>query len=78
MADRMRRRTLQHASILFDKKENNTLDDEEKDLYKQAFLKLVGAALPRINDVAGENGEPIKIEITVDKTIEKIYGGGIG
>lgn len=78
LADEMRRRTLKHASVLFDKKEKGILNDEENDLYKQAFLKLIGTALPRINDIAGEDGEPIKIEITVDKTIEKIYGTGTG
>ncbi len=37
---------------------------DDYDLYKAVLIKLAGTVLPKLNEVTGEDGEPIKHSIT--------------
>jgi hypothetical protein len=46
------------------------MNERDKELHDAILLKLAGTVLPRLNEVTGEDGGPIKvegIEITVRK-----------
>ena len=42
-------------------------------LYGAVVVKLAGTVLPRLNEHTGENGGPIKVDIT--PALDKFYGG---
>jgi hypothetical protein len=43
---------------------------DDYELYKAVLIKLAGSILPRLNEVTGEDGEPIKHSITGIKIIK--------
>lgn len=51
------------------KKIEAVLNGDDEDFKKAVILKLSSSILPRINEVSGDNGDPIKITIEVAGSI---------
>ncbi len=43
---------------------------DDYELYKAVLIKLSGTVLPRLNEVSGEDGEPIKYSVTAINIIK--------
>lgn len=57
----------------------DVITEEEKSLKKDLFLRMAPNSLPRLTEVTGEDGEPLKIEISeaIAKKNGIVFGTGI-
>ena len=60
LAAEVRRLTLNKIKKLF---ELETLTASEKELHDSVLLRLAGTVLPRLNEVTGENGIPLIVQV---------------
>ena len=70
LASEVRSLTLTKIKTILDRPavEMNTKD---KDLHDSILLKLAGSVLPRLNEIAGEGGEAILLQITGMQIIDE-------
>jgi len=60
LAGEVRRLALNKIKVILEKPVIE-MNEHDKELHDQILLKLAGTALPRLTEVTGEDGEPIKI-----------------
>lgn len=72
IASRVRKLALGKIEELLMKEKSVLLKDGEYELYKQVLMRLAGTILPRLNEVTGDEGGPLRVEIA--KEIAEKHG----
>lgn len=66
LAAEVRRLTLKKIEKLFKMKESE-MDEKTRELYRSVFLRLAGSILPRLNEITGDLGEPVKLAFSYEQ-----------
>lgn len=62
LAQQVRTLTLQRIKALLEMPRVD-MENRDRDLYEAVLIKLSGTVLPRLNEVTGEDGQPITIQL---------------
>lgn len=60
LASEVRQITLKKIKKLF---ELESLSDKERELHDALLIRLAGSVLPRLNELTGEDGEAVKLQL---------------
>lgn len=63
-----------HVRTLVLKEIESVLKGKDEEYKRQLILRLSGSILPRLNEVSGEDGGPIKVQNISDEDFKRFIG----